>query len=172
MFACLCVCVCARFILFFHIFWFPFPLPKVSPVIPAICLFSCHTCLLSFQSSGRQIEKEREQEMESERERRWEAKQTAAGWQQFVSCGWHMNAKETQPSWQFGRTNRAMHGTMDGWMDVGRESYRRAGGSVIPSKPNCGMLTQFIYNKIFHFLLVVTYFTYIHTYCSFWGKKI
>lgn len=40
---------------------------KGSPVILAICLSSCHTCLLSFQRSWRQRES-REGVMERERE--------------------------------------------------------------------------------------------------------
>lgn len=37
---------------FFTSLGFSFPPPKVSSVILAICLFSCHTCLLSFQAAG------------------------------------------------------------------------------------------------------------------------
>ena len=56
---CLCVCVCLScihcFLLIFRLSFFS-P-PKVSAVILAICLLSCHTCLLSFQRSGRQTER-------------------------------------------------------------------------------------------------------------------
>lgn len=57
-----CVCACLR-LCWIHplllISCFSFPPLKVVPVILAICLFPCYTCLLSFQRSGRETDSER-----------------------------------------------------------------------------------------------------------------
>lgn len=55
---CVCLRVCVGLFLSSHLLIF-ISTPKVSPVILAICLLSCHTCLLSFQRSGRQTDRER-----------------------------------------------------------------------------------------------------------------
>lgn len=99
---------------FLHIFWFSFPCRKVSAVTRAICLISCHTCLLSFQRSVRQTER-------GVREC-WKRRETMGGgggdrsWLAVACVLWIAFECKGNAAfltvWQ-----NAMHGTTDGWMD-------------------------------------------------------
>lgn len=116
--ACMCLCWMHPFL---HIFRFSFPSPKVSPVILAICLFSCHTCLLSFQRSGRQADREREG---------WKGREKIGNgadysWLAALCVLWIAYKCKGNTAfltvWQNERTNAWNDGWVDGCMLLGRE---------------------------------------------------
>lgn len=128
---CVCLSMCWIHPLLLISCFFLFPPPKLSPVILAICLFYCYTCLLSFQRSGRQIDRERrEGEMEREREDGKQSRLQLAGSTLCPVDSIWMQRKRSLPDGLEEQTEQCVERWMGGWMYVARP-WKLIGGWLL-----------------------------------------